>query len=33
MGQGSVHLSVLGANRKNLLKIDWWKLGKVTNQL
>ena len=25
-GQGSVHISVLGGNRKNLLKIDWSKL-------
>jgi hypothetical protein len=25
-GQGSVHISLLGANRKNLLKIAWAKL-------
>jgi hypothetical protein len=25
-GQGSVHVSVLGGNRRNLLKIDWSKL-------
>jgi uncharacterized protein (DUF2126 family) len=27
-GQGSVHITVIGANRKNLLRLDWRKLEK-----